>query len=1401
LINVTQSRKDGFLKIYEWKGFSFEEVWSVPHEYVYWNPVTALMIDDQDYDSRQEIIVGHGKGFDLWEWNGSDSGYDNVEIITSSPNYPHMDGKPARLGDENNTVYTYRGQNDIAPIRIGSGGYFIDVYVDANSVNSPQPRIHYKIYDPVSGMWIPIGALTPPTYPQYPSRTVVSEADPAVFYDSSNGTLYVMWRARLREGSTDYYSFYMMKYNGTIWSSVQEVFSAYYFRWPKPFVLADGRLGVACMYTPNHGLYFYTTSSWSGSWSYGGRIDYKDYSKYFVDTFDLTRLGNGGWAVAISARNSSVAKTDLDIFVATTNASFVWQEQPLYKATSSYLDEILPDIGVLSAPENTLMVVYEVPSAPVEDRIQMSYSNNYMVWRKGEQLTSLPNYVMRVDNLDRSISYYHSQSSPHSAPLYVPSAYNPAVVGLPSGGFMYVYIFGFSVRNFYSIAGPVARFLDASNPYSGGGKLYNEHADLVYGINPSSRFVHYNVRGVADMDAGDTDNDGRREVIAGFDDKVGVYELEHSNLAGDEMQHKEKWVSNAFPYDVTGVTVYDMNGNGYEEIGVSAERGEVFVFEVDDSALPPVDLGFGEEVWTVSDAGSVWSDDIRNNRMVSCDIDDDGRQEIIMGMENGTIAAFDDDGDARLWSYSGVSSYVYVMDLENTTEGLRLAVSYGDGNYTFLNAVSGALLWRDVFMGYYFPGLVHIPGYVAIADIAPSPGPEVIATNSFSNMTVWASDGSILWTHSLGGATVFSMRIAAGNFSGRAEYDLVVAHPNGTITFVYGNNGTIIRHLEYSVASPWFSPFVFDYNDDGYDDIAIHNKCLAVLDGHTGDVLYNSTTDVGSGEWAYYLYISDYDTDSQPEAVIVTNKAVYYEEFSSGRQVWSYNPPAASILHASDGFFEGDGAGVALALEGGGLVALDALTGRVLWFDIEPHTYRAAVAVDIDGDGYDEIAGSLDNGTLYVVRRIALGYDSRPEVFEPWTTYWTGQYDSDVRGVWAYDLTGDSVDELVVADSGHLWVYDTKTMSLLWNASSLNCSILDVEFGDLDGDGNLDLLVYGRMRMGLSSVFALDGATGTSISTIDHTFSDDVAGILVGNFLTSVDGDEYVVVMTESSPTNTYAVCFSEGKQRFVTNVNMTQPVADIAVGEFDGSAGLDFVVAAGTVVTFYSGQCVRQHYYLTGTSVDDIAVGDFDNNGIDDAIASTDWSVRTINASTNSDNFWIASWSQPITFVETGDWDPNTGALEVAVGLTGGDIIVGQGDALNWFGAWDSGSFMGPARMRYAKVGGTDVAVLAVGHSLIAWNPQNNDTLVYYSGVGYVEDFVVAEFDGVGTADFAYHTGTRAVVVTNGTRPSTGGGGHPVVASDLFGLGVTLAGTVGGVPLLVGVAILVVRRRRRVVS
>ncbi|MHA1740727.1 MAG: outer membrane protein assembly factor BamB family protein, partial [Candidatus Thorarchaeota archaeon] len=848
---------------------------------------------------------------------------------------------------------------------------------------------------------------------------------------------------------------------------------------------------------------------------------------------------------------------------------------------------------------------------------------------------------------------------------------------MPSGGFMYVYIFGFSVRNFYSIAGPVARFLDASNPYSGGGKLYNEHADLVYGINPSSRFVHYNVRGVADMDAGDTDNDGRREVIAGFDDKVGVYELEHSNLAGDEMQHKEKWVSNAFPYDVTGVTVYDMNGNGYEEIGVSAERGEVFVFEVDDSALPPVDLGFGEEVWTVSDAGSVWSDDIRNNRMVSCDIDDDGRQEIIMGMENGTIAAFDDDGDAMLWSYSGVSSYVYVMDLKNTTEGPRLAVSYGDGNYTFLNAASGALLWRRVFTGAYLFG--HVPGFVAIADVAPSAGPEVIGTNSVANMTVWAADGSVLWTHYLGGMPWFAMRIAAGNFSGRAQFDIAVTHWNGSVTFLYGNNGTVIRHLDYMIASLAFNPVVFDYNSDGFDDIAIYYKRLAVLDGHTGDMLYNSTNDIESSEYAYYLYVSDYDADSQPEAIIVTDKAVYYEEFSSGRRVWSYDPPATSIRHASTGFFAGDRAGLALALQGGGLVALDALTGRVLWFDIEPHTYRAAVAVDIDGDGYDEIAGSLDNGTLYVVRRLAPGYGSRPEVFEPWTTYWSGHYGSDVRGVWAYDLDGDSVDELVVADLEHVWAYSTKSMSLLWNASSSGCSIHDVKFGDLDGDGSPDLLVYGRTRMGLSSVFALDGATGTSISTIDHTFSDDVAGILVGNFLTSVDGDEYVVVMTESSPTNTYAICFSEGRQRFVTNVNMTHSVGDIAVGEFDGNAGLDFVVAAGTVVTFYSGQCVRQHYYLTGTSVDDIAVGDFDNNGIDDAIASSDRFVRTINASADNSNFWLASWTEPITFVETGDWDSNTGALEVAVGLTGGDIIVGQGDALNWFGAWDSGSFMGP--------------------------------------------------------------------------------------------------------------------------
>jgi hypothetical protein len=84
-------RDNGFVYIYECRGGTFYKVWEAPEEVTYWNPVSVLKLDDQDYDGYQEIIIGHTNGFDIWEWiPGTDSKYQKVEYVTASPNYPRV---------------------------------------------------------------------------------------------------------------------------------------------------------------------------------------------------------------------------------------------------------------------------------------------------------------------------------------------------------------------------------------------------------------------------------------------------------------------------------------------------------------------------------------------------------------------------------------------------------------------------------------------------------------------------------------------------------------------------------------------------------------------------------------------------------------------------------------------------------------------------------------------------------------------------------------------------------------------------------------------------------------------------------------------------------------------------------------------------------------------------------------------------------------------------------------------------------------------------------------------------------------------------------------------------------------------------------------------------------------
>ncbi len=1357
-VNTTQVRQDGFLKIYEWRGANFEEVWQAPPEVTTWNPVTSIILDDQDYDSKQEIIIGHTKGFDIWEYSGTSELYNKVEVVTSSPNYPIVQLESAfNVGETR--ILSGRGDNDLAYLYNNDNRWIMSVFCRND-------LLWYKIYYRPLDVWSTPQQVIPGGYPGYQGATVY-EYQPSLFL-SPNGTLYLTWKTDIFHSGNWAYHLWVSRY-GAGWSPPKLIGIASTRAYPSLFRLGSN-LGVVYISTPSHSVFYGLTSGWSTPWTMELPLSFKNREQYYVQSSDIIMLPDGGYALAISARNSSLSKTDLDIFVATSNSSFIWTNSQMFRATTSYNNEINPDLSVLAAPENTLIVAYESVESPIEDRIQMSYSNTYTVWRQHEPLASFPQQFIRIEVPGGGVVYKYNAS----VTMYAPQALCPSLLGLREGGFMQMHTFSFWAR----VRTPLspASITGTASPYYT--LKFEESADLFYGINPSSRFTHFNIRSVIDMDVGDTDGDGRREVVVGFDDRVGVYELKHSNVGAEIMQHEEAWLSGPLPEPVTGVTVYDSNGNGYEEIGVSCERGEVFLFEYVNSAQPRVPLLHSATLWSSTLGTS--SLDMKLDLFLSYDVDNDGLAELFRGESNGTIRAFDSDGH-MMWSNHDSTDIPFWMSIGPATDGgdVLLAVtrypalSGKPARLTLINAMTGITVNDQPI-----PNAISWPyGIVKIADVVDGPASEIIVTNALDELYVFNTTGGLLYSADIGNGPQLT-NIAVGNFSGREAFDIALIHGNGSLTVLSGNNGSVIFQIDGPLGYSYQVPVVVDVNGDGRDDIVTGTTHLWIVDSMSKSIMYNST--VYPKYTIEKVFVADYDDDSLLEALVVTRHEVYLEEINTGRAIWTYQYSNGIIKDATHGVFIEGRTGIALCTNDGTVIALDALTGVVVWFVQTDRIFREVIADEFDGDPLSEIGVSeVGSGRVTVYCEVVPWTPEPPQAYELWTQYWSLEPVSlpvTICGLWTVDIDGDSVTEFVVADSrGTVYLYHPIYPTLMW-AINLGGTISDVKSVDFTGDSVIDLLVLMK-KSDRYVVIGVNGATGHPISGIIHYAPEDerVNVIAVGNFRASISGTEYAVVYTTATNL-TYVVFYDKtGARIAVSSFNATSfyPIGAVT-GQWVGDASLELGVVGITNgaegdLWAWQGDGTVVGSFLPGLPlIVDVIVGDFDGDAWGDmAVAFAD--SRVLSFEVGAGIFWDVYMNATVRSLIAADF-VNDARAEILVNTDESGIIVSDGKVFSVIWRYDALTTVEKRVLvtDINAVGMKDLVLMLEDHiaviefgtgrvlgAYVAWtSPQ-------YIGVG--------NFDNHASLDLIYYYRNTVITVTDHTSPPppmSGTSGQAIIGS-----------------------------------
>jgi hypothetical protein len=562
------------------------------------------------------------------------------------------------------------------------------------------------------------------------------------------------------------------------------------------------------------------------------------------------------------------------------------------------------------------------------------------------------------------------------------------------------------------------------------------------------------------------------------------------------------------------------------------------------------------------------------------------------------------------------------------------------------------------------------------------------------------------------------------------------------------------------------------------------------------------------------VWVGDFDGDSMYEAIAATRARVYYEEISSGRMVWSYEPDTEIINDAMLGNFIDGRLGIGIATDDGWLVALDALTGVPVFFDNWfTYEYNEMAVGDFNGDGIDEIAGSDDsNADIRAVTFIEPWIPAPLEAFDYWTVYWNETSPNWIRGLWTYDLDSDGVDDFLRAHSdGSLALFDPIYPSVEW-FRGLDAYVHDIQFLNLNADGTTDLLVLAE-KSGSFFVLGLDGTTGAEIPSITKVAppATRINVIAVADFNTAEPGTEFVVLYTDATNYTWAEFYANDGGFKAMSSFNATSFYpTEVDVGRLDPTADLVYDIMVSGIsfgtdgdVHVWEGDGTHGGSFPGGfPMIVETQIGNFDGDAQDDIVIGFE-------------NGWLMSWEIGTSFY--------VGMINNTIDSIGIVDIVGFGTfdeiAVNvreeGIVVYDSQAFievwryvaptMVPKDFVFDDIDGDGTLDLALScyDRVALYDRARKELFGVYTAAGWVQDLKIGNFDDLSSLDVLFYTGVETFCITDGTVPPP----PPFVATTLdplaFLVGVVVVGSfVVAIPVSYGIGLpLWIKRKRRLLE